>query len=210
MALDPQTLIANMWPQLHATSELDAVFIDGDTLLRFLSDAIKSFAQRFGCFVVRHTTRTLTQATLYYKAPPRHLSTLHIAILETGRPLVPSSTKEQELRAPADYTTVQATAAKPIRWWIQDKAGMNRIGVVPVPGASDAGTHLDIVFHQYPCEIEDGIETIKTWGDYLEACAMAEAYQPDSDFSIPESAQSYDALAKLYEGVAASLWGKAQ
>jgi hypothetical protein len=198
-----------MWPQLHAAAEVDVVFVTEATLLRFTTDALKRLAQNFGVFVVRHTTRVLVQGTLYYDAPPRHLSTLHVAILENGKPLVASSTKEQELRS-TTYATTQASAAKPVRWWIQDKAGVNRIGIVPVPGVDDAGDHLDIVFHSYPCEIEEGIETIKTWGDYLEACVLRDAYLPESDFQIPESAQSYDGLSKLYESVAMSLWAKAQ
>lgn len=209
MSVDPQDLISNMWPMLHASSEADAVFVTEADLMRYLSDAIKSFAQRFGCFVVRHENRVLVQGTLYYDAPPRHLSTLHIAILETGRPLVASSTKEQELRSNS-YATTQATALKPIRWWIQDKAGVNQIGVVPVAGALDAGNHLEVIYHSYPCEIEEGIETTLVWGDYLEAKAMQAAYEPDSDFSIPEAAQSYAALAALYENVAQSLWGRSQ
>jgi hypothetical protein len=209
VSLNPTTLIANCWPQLHATSAADVVFTDADELLRFLSDAIKSFAQRFGVFVVRHTTRTLGQGTLTYTAPPRHLSTLHVALLETGKPLVASSTKEQEYRS-TSYRTTQATAAKPIRWFYEDKEGTNVIGIVPVPGAADAGNHLDIVYHRYPCEIEEGIETIKTWGDYLEICALRDAYTADSDFSIPESAQTYDGISKIYEKVAEALYFKAQ
>lgn len=209
MPVNPDDLLDNMYAQLHASSELDAVFVDDDRLLRFLSDAIKSFAQRFGVFVVRYIVRSLVQGTLYYHAPPRHLDTMHIAILESGKPLVASSTKEQEMRATA-YATTQATSLKPIRWWIEDKAGVNRIGIVPVPGVGDSGNHLDIVYHEMPCDIADGIETIATFGDYLEVCAMREAYQPDSDFNLPESVQSYDGLAKLYETAAQKYWGKAQ
>lgn len=207
--LDVDDLIAHLWPQLHATSEADAVFVDRDTLVRYISDAIKDFAQKYGCFVVRHANRVLVQGQLYYDAPPRHLSTLHIAILETGKPLVASSTKEQELRS-TSYDTTQATTAKPMRWWIQDKAGVNQIGIVPVPGVADAGNHLEIVYHRFPCEIEEGIETIKTWGDYLEACAMSMAYEPENDFQIVETSKSYRTLADLYEQVAVQYWQKAQ
>ncbi len=208
MAVDPDDLVANCWPQLHAEGEADAVFIDEAQLKRDLTDALKDMAQRFSVFVVRHTARALVQGTLYYNAPPRHLSTLHIAILETGKPLTPSSTKEREFGSTA-YATTQATALKPIRWWIQDKHAVNTIGIVPVPGATDAGNHLDIIYHEYPCDIEDGIETIKTYGDYLEAKMMERAYEADSDFNMPEAAQSYGALAALYES-ALSVRGKAQ
>lgn len=222
MPLSITPLIGHLWPQLHATSEADVVFISQDTLIRFFTDALKSLAQRFGVFVVRHSTRSLIQGQLYYDAPPRHLSTLHVAILETGKPLVASSTKEQELRDGA-FETTQATALKPIRWWIEDKAGVTRIsaglagasqihqiGIVPVPGPADSGNHWDMIYHAYPCSVLDGIETTKTVADYLEHCVMAEAWTPESDFSILESAQSYRHLADLYEAVFEHLWGKAQ
>lgn len=209
MVLNVQDLIDHLYAQLHASDEASLVFTDDDEIIRLFGDAIKSFAQRFGAFVLRHTNRSLVQGQLYYDAPPRHLSTLHVAILESGRPLVASSTKEQELRATA-WATTQATAAKPIRWWTEDKAGVNQIGIVPLPGVDDSGDHWDMVYHSYPCSVLEGIETIHVWGDYLEHVVMASLWEPESDFSIPESAKAYRGLAQLYEAVAGSLWSKAQ
>jgi hypothetical protein len=207
--LDINDLLDNCWPQIHAEGEGDALFVTVDTMIRFFSDALKKLAQRYGVFVVRHIARELVQGQLYYAAPPRHLSTLHIALWESGRALVASSTKEQELRATA-WATTQATTLKPIRWWVEDKAGVNQIGLVPLPSATEATTHWDVIYHSYPCDVLDGIETIATWGDYLEACVLAEAYIPESDFSIPESAASYRSLADLFETIAMQYWGKAQ
>lgn len=209
MVLSVATLITQLYPQLHGSSEADLVFTDDDDMVRLFSDAIKNLAQRFGVFVLRHINRSLVQGQLYYDAPPRHLSTLHVAILETGKPLAASSTKEQELRSTA-YETTQATAAKPIRWWIEDKAGVNRVGIVPLPGADDSGNHWDMVYHAYSCNVLEGIETNHTWGDYLSHVVMADLWTPESDFSIPESAKGYRALANLYEAVAEKLWNKAQ
>ena len=212
--LNVTTLIANCWPALHAASAADVVFTDDPIITRAIADCLKRLAQQFGVFVVRDVGTVLVQGTAVYNAPVRHVSTLHIAILETGRPLIPSSTKEQELRN-GTFATTQATATAPIRYWYSDKIGINKIGLSPVPGLLDVGNHLEVIFHQYPCNLDPAhldpnIRAPKWVGDYCEAVALSEQYSKESDFQIPESAQGYKQLAMLYEQLIPVSWGRAQ
>lgn len=212
--LDVQGLIQNCWPQLHAVGESDAVAWTDAELTRLFADALKRLAQEFGVFIVRSAEIVLVQGTAVYNAPTRHVSTLHVAILESGRPLIPSSTKEMEARS-GSFQTTQATADTPIRYWYSDKQGANKIGLVPVPGAADAGTHLEVIYHIYPCNLDAAhtdvdIRAPKFIGDWAESVVMSESYGKESDFQMPESAQSYRQLSQLYEQILSSLWGGAQ
>lgn len=212
--LNVTTLISNCLPGLHASSAADLIaWTDAKLTIRF-ADALKRLAQDFGVFVVRDVAIVLVQGTAVYSAPARHISTLHIAILESGRPLIPSSTKEMELKS-GTFATTQAAAATPIRYWYSDKSGVNKIGLVPVPGVADVGNHLDIIYHRYQCDLDAAhtvvdIQAPKFVGDWAEAVVNSECYGEESDLQIPESAQSYKQWAMLYEQVMSSLWGGAQ
>lgn len=200
MAVPLSTILGNLYPQLHAIANSDLVFTNDDELKRFLSDCVKRLAEDFGVFIVRNATQiVLFQGQAQYPAPPRHLSTLHISI--DGLPLVAASTLELELRD-ENYLVTQGTP----RRWYQDKIGTNRIGFQPVPDAGSAGKIAEVIYHQFPCSIEDGIDTPRVFVDYAEAVAAGEAYMKESDFQIPESAQSFKQLAQLFEAAAAQYW----
>jgi hypothetical protein len=212
--LSVSTLIANLLPGLHSDSLANLVAWTDEELTRIIADALKRLAQEYGVFVIRDITIVLVQGTAVYGAPTRHVSTLHIAILESGRPLIPSSTKEMELKS-SSFATTQAAVATPIRYSYSDKSGANKIGLVPVPGALDAGKHLDVIFHQFPCNLDAAhtdvdIRAPKFVGDWAEAVATSEAYGKESDFQMPETAQSCKTLAMLYEQVIGQLYGVAQ
>lgn len=212
--LNVTTLISSLWPPLHATDQSNVVFVTDEELTATIADQLKELARNFGVFVVRDIATALVQGTASYPAPVRHVSTLAVSILETGRPLVASSTKEMENWDRA-YESTQAAAATPVRWWYSDKVGVNRIGIARVPGILDAGQHLEVIYHQYQCDLDPAhtvvdIRAPKFVGDYIEVTALAEMYGKESDFQMPESAQSYKQLGMLYEQIFQSWWGTAQ
>jgi hypothetical protein len=102
--------------------------------------------------------------------------------------------------------------ARPVKRWYEDKMAFNTIGFHPVPStASGAGLLPEVVYHAYPCEIEDdGISAPGFVGDYLEFQAIGEAYSKESDLQMPEVAQAARGIAALYESIIGNLWGPAQ
>ncbi len=213
MSLNITTLIQNLWPFLHASNAADAVFWPDSELTRYFAESLKRLAQRIGIFVARDTTSiTFVAGTAIYDAPARHLSTLHVA--SEGRPLTASSTKELEARDSL-FQTRQVAATKHIRDWYSDKIVTNKIGFTPVPSAALAGLHPEVIFHQFPCNLDSAhtdvaIDAPVVCGDYLEFCVIAEAYGKEGDLQMPEVAQSAKAFADLFEATFKHYWGMSQ
>ena len=210
-------IIAPLYPQLHGTDATDIVFWTEAELWRYVADAAKRLVQRYGIRIVRDVTSvTLSSGVASYLTPPRHMSTLHVALNNLA--LRPTSTTELE-RKDSQYQTRAATAASPVSWWYEDRNLLNHIGLYPVPGPLDDGLKLEVIFHQYFCGPDLADEVIgspqyidtQLWtGDYMAISAMAEAYKREGDFQMPESAQAYGALLGLYEQLAQSYWNTAE
>lgn len=202
------TIQSDLYIQLHSTSQSDAIFVSDSELEKVISDRIKDLAKQFNLYIVRDATFiTLVAGQAVYDLPPRHASTLHVAL--NGLPLIPSSTHELEARDRA-FETTAATAAKPIARWYEDKSGFNQIGLHPVPAVADAGSDLEVIYAQWPCEVTDGIDGPRYLADLLELLTLGDAFSRESDFSQPESAQAAKALASLYMEVMDDLYGGAQ
>lgn len=213
MSLNVVTLIGHCWPLLHATSASDAVFFTDGELTRSFAEHLKRLAQNFGVFVIRDVVSViLVQGTPTYNAPPRHLSTLHVAVDDL--PLVASSTAELELLSET-YRVTEVAVDKSIRRFYEDKIGVNKIGFQPVPNAALAGEMAEVIFHQFPCSIDEAhtdvvIDAPAVFGDYLEARVIGDAYARESDLQLPEVAQACKQLAALYEAAFSQYWSSAQ
>jgi hypothetical protein len=213
MSFDVNDLLAALYPQLHAEAEADLVFWDNNELVRYMADAQKRFVQKYGVRVVRDVTSIeLDQGIATYAAPPRHLSTIHVAI--EGRALRASSAVELTRRDRL-YQDTESSATSPIRWWYTDTIKHNRIGVYPVPGAVDDGKKLEVIYHQYLCgpdiDLSDAVIDAPLWfGDYMELSALAEAYGREGDGQMVESAQAIRQILELYHMAAEKYWGKAE
>lgn len=201
-------LQSDLYIQLHSTSQNDAIFVSDDEIEKVIADRLTDLAMQHGLYIVRDVTFiTLVAGQAIYDLPPRHLSTLHVAL--NGSPLIPSSTAEIEGRDAA-FETTAATAQRPIARFYEDKSGFNQIGLHPVPAAADAGNKLEVVYAQYPCEIDEGIEGPRFLCDLLELLALGDLFSRESDFQQPESAKAANALAGLYIEVMDSLYSTAQ
>lgn len=207
--INPTTLRTNIYRYLHATSESDAIIATDGELDRVLSDELSDLAMHYGLFVERDSTFiTLIAGQAMYALPPRHLSTLHVAL--ASRPLVASSREELEKRD-TGYASTAATTAAPVRRFYEDKSGFNMIGFHPVPSvASGAGSQVEVVFHRFPCEISDNVTAPAFIGDLLEVLTTREVYMKESDLAMPEVAKSLEGLAGIYEAVIKELWQTAQ
>lgn len=202
------TLQSDLYMQLHSTSQNDAIFVNDAELEKVIADRLTDLAMQHSIYIVRDTAFiTLVAGQAVYDLPPRHLSTLHVAL--NGSPLIPSSTAELEGRDAA-FETTAATALRPIARWYQDKSGFNQIGLHPVPAVADAGDRLEVIHASYPCEIDEGIEGPRFLCDLLELLALGDLYSRESDFQQPESAKAANALAGLYIEVMDSIYGSAQ
>lgn len=208
MTIPLATLQTGLWPDLHAVGESDAVFVDSAELERVIADRLKDIAKQYGVYVTRDIAFiTLVAGQALYNLPPRHLSTLHVSL--NGRPLIASSRAELEARD-LSYTTRAATVANPVRRWYEDKQTANTIGLHSVPAAADAGSELEVIYHSYPCEVDEGIDGPLIIGDLLHLLTLGDLYSRESDFSEPEAAQSAKAVAGLITAQFANLWGMAQ
>lgn len=212
MSINIADLIANIYAFLHATSESDAIFVDDAELERKIADLLSDLAIEYGLFIERDNSFiTLADGTQMYGLPPRHLSTLHVAL--NGKPLIASSTAELE-RLDANFGTTSETATVrpgPVKRWAQDKQGFNNITFYPVPAAGiSAGLKPEIIYFQYPCSADEDIDTPKIIGDLLEIMVLENSYKKESDFSCPEIAQACGALAGLYFAQIANLWRQSQ
>ena len=206
------SLTTNLLPLLHSDSVANLVWWTQNQLTRWTSDALKRLAQNFGLFVIRDTTSILLiQSEPLYDAPPRHLSTLHVAV--NNRPLKASSTHELEMRD-VNYRTTEAAVDQHVRRWYSDKVGANTIGFQPVPGIEDDGENAEVIFHQYPCfeenDVNVAIEAPAFVGDYLEAVVLGEARACESDAQMVETAQAAKSIASLYESIFTQYWKGAQ
>jgi hypothetical protein len=205
-------LTTNILPVLHSDSVANLVWWSQNEITRWFSDAFKRLAQNYGLFVVRDVTAiSLIQGEPLYDAPPRHLSTLHVAV--GNRPLIADSTHALELRD-ADYQVTEAPVDEHVQRWYSDKVGANMIGFQPVPGVEDDGENAEVIFHQYPCydegDLNETIDVPLFIGDYLEAVVIGEAYSCESDAQCVEIGQAARALAGLYTEIFASYWKGAQ
>lgn len=201
-------LQSDLYIQLHSTSQNDAIFVNDSEIKKVLADRLTDLAMQHGLYIVRDVAFiTLVAGQAVYDLPPRHLSTLHVAL--NGSPLIASSTAELEGRD-ATFETTPATALKPIARWSQDKEGFNLLRLHPVPAAADAGSKLEVIYAQYPCEIDEGIEGPRFLCDLLELLALGDLYSRESDFAEPEAAKAANALAGLYVEIMDSLYGSAQ
>lgn len=213
MSVSILTTIANCWPYLHAVSAADVVFTSDAELTRIIADRLKALAERFGIFVARDTTSiTLVAGTALYQTPPDHLDTIHVAI--NGVPLIASSTRELEAGDDA-FQTTQSSATNPIQFWYEDEVGANTIGFAPVPSALDVGKVIEVIFHTYQCDLDEAhtnvtIDAPLFVGDLLEFTAVAESYQAESDFQMPEVSQAALQLVAVYEQAIGGLWGPSQ
>lgn len=203
------TVLAHIYPLLHASSQSDVVFTDDAELTRFLANNAKRLAERFGLFVERDTTTiVLSDGVALYALPDRHLSTLHVSI--DGVPLVFSSTATLEAKDEFFQSTAE-TAGNLTSAFYEDKVGANMIGFWPVPADGlSVGKTVEILFHRYPCDLSGGIEGPLPVVDYLEIKAIGEAYRKESDFEMPEVAKASEALAGLYEMAMRTYYGDAQ
>jgi hypothetical protein len=215
--LNVETLIADLWPIFHATSTVDAIFVTDSELTQYFADYLKRLAMNVGCFVVVDDSFiVLNEGQQIYAAPPLFLDALHITILPTEdlplQPLDASSTYELENLDDA-YQTTQSSAANPIEQWYADKIGPNQIGFYPVPGAGDANRVAQVIMHSFPCSLDAAhtdvnIDAPAVIGDWLELNCIKESYQKESDYQIPETAQSAGAMADMLMKAISSYWGR--
>jgi hypothetical protein len=203
------TSIANLLPQLHATDSSlsgDLVWWSKKELIRFFDEALKSFAKRFPVFIRRDTSMTLVAGTAAYTAPSRHIATLYAA--HNNKPLAPATTLELEC-LDTNYLT---TAGTPLKFY-EDKGGVNKIALHPVPTSGDVGVSaLEIIQAEYPADVDEN-EVNTTMpvplviADYLEFCALRDAYHKESDGALPEVAGQLAEVAKMFEKAAGGYWG---
>jgi len=212
MALNVETLIGDLWPIFHATSGSDVVFTSDAELTDFFADWLKRFAENYGAFVTRDTDSIVfVSGTGIYTTPTLHLDTMQVTY---GKPLNASSTHELECLDDA-YQTAAATTQAPVSRWYADKNGPNVIGFYPVPALADAGNSPEVIYHGYPCNLDEAhestaINTPAAVGDYLEFKVIAEAYLKESDFEMPEVGGTCNGIASLYEQIFGAYWGRAQ
>jgi hypothetical protein len=183
--------------------------VTDNELNRVLSDELDDLAMHFGIFVERDAAFiTLVDGQAMYDLPPRHLSTLHVAL--DSLPLVADSRESLE-RRDSSYETRAATLDRPTRRFYEDKSGFNRIGFHPVPStASGAGELVEVIFHRYACGIDNSVTAPAFIGDLLEILAVKEAYAKESDLGMPEVAKSLTGFAGIYEGLLKEYWQMAQ
>ncbi len=207
--ISPSTLRSRIYGYLHGNNQSDALIATDDELDRILGDELSDLAMHYGLFIERDTTYiTPVAGTAVYNLPPRHLSTLHVSL--DNLPLIADSREDLERRDTA-YQTTAATAARPVRRFYEDKHGFNQIGFHPVPSAlSGVGETVEVIFHRYPCEIDDNVVAPLFIGDLLEILVTRELYQKESDLGMPEVAKSLEGLAGIYEGIMQSYWATAQ
>lgn len=209
MALNVTDLITNLLPVLHAPDRASLVFWTDAQLTRWFKDALIRHAQRFGVFVKRDAiTVDLVEGVATYAAPPNLCDVMHISL--NGVPLVASSTSRLELLDDA-FQTTQGTP----RRWYPDRIGANRIGVYPVPDAAVAGQTLEIVYHEFPCNLDEAhtnvdVEVPPAVGRLFELQVIGEARGAESDAAMPEVAASARQISGLLEQVVGVYYGEAQ
>ncbi|MGA9769179.1 MAG: hypothetical protein WBV94_09070 [Blastocatellia bacterium] len=209
MSVSVNTLIGNLLGPLHSDSTANLCFWTDAELTRFFDEAVKSHARKAGVFIVRDITSiTLVQGTAVYDAPARHISTLYIAL--DGVPLIASSSSELELLD----DSYKSTQGVPL-YWYADKEGVNKIGFYPVPNATAAGKHPELIINQFPPELDEAhsnttIPVPACTGDYLEAVVLGESYSKESDARLPETSAAMKQLARLFEQIFESLYGVSQ
>lgn len=207
------SILNAVYEDLHAASAADVVFFTDAGLTVTLADHVKHLCQNTGITPARDTaTVALAAGTAVYALPADCLSVIAVAI--NGVPLLPSSTFELEFRDPT--LAAASTPQRPITWWYADKIGPANIGFYPVPSAADAGSTVEIVFHNSICNI-DAAHTVTTiplpqvFADWAAMQVLADSYQQESDFRSVDIAQGYSQLASLmFEAFRKYWYGGAQ
>ncbi len=176
-------------------------------LIAFVDEYLKRLGRICGVFIARSTAFTIVAGTATYSLPTRHISTIRATWV--GASLTPSSTDELEL-LDSDYLTTQGTPL----YWYQDKIGIGKIGLYPVPNAAMAllVTPLAVLYHEYPADV-DAAEVNMVLPmptpvmEVVQAKMLAEAFGKESDGAIPEVAQHLTKRLDMMEQLLTEYYG---
>jgi hypothetical protein len=211
--LNLNNLISDTLATLHSDTLANLVFTSDPEITRVANDELRRLAQRFGLFVARDESIFVISAQATYRAPSNFLDGIYMAL--EGVPLRPTSRSELELRD-TNYQTTLATATNPVQYWYTDRQGQNIIGLYPVPGVLDDDKLLEVIYHEYPCNLDEAhvstlIETPAVLGDLLKLVMIRESYAKESDFQqVDVAATLKRVIQEVYDKATAQYWGTSQ
>lgn len=201
-------LLDCLYPRLHAASAADLVWWTEADLRGWANEALQLLSREALLFV-RRDTGTLTVASQRaYPLPRRHIATMHVAY--DDKPLNPTDRVLLDALNYAADAAVCASEVSPTRWY-EDTLGVHSsIGIYPSPSAA---VTLAIIFVQ---QAELLISTTSTMpipacmASFIEDYVLGEAWNHDSDFSMPELAEHFQSKRDLYLGLYRQYWGPRQ
>jgi hypothetical protein len=209
MACDVANSIADVWFRLGFLSAAElatnALWLTTTELYQFGDDACKRLSHSAGVFFVVDTSINVVAGTASYALPAAHVFTVMAWMVYAGQPvLVLRMTSVGALFAlDANWATTIGDA----RRISLDAAPVGNATLYPIPIA--AGTLAQVC--QIFTAVANGSSTVplcQLMQDYFSYALLAAALGKESDFAKPEVAMHCGERMKLYEAVAAHLWGK--
>lgn len=201
-------MLACLYPRLHAASAADLVWWTEADLRQWANDALQALARGSLLFVRRDSGTVTVQGQRAYGLPTRHLATLHVTY--DDRPLGPTDYALLDaLNAAADAAAC-LTGEFPTRWY-EDNLGLHAsIGVYPSPFEVEV---LEILFSQQPELLLSTASTVpipRCMEAFIADAVLGEAWDHDSDFSMPELAAHFRSKREMYLDVYRQYWGHGQ
>lgn len=197
-------VLADIYPALNATSQLDAVYWNDAELYQWCDEATQRLARQSGVFVTRDTSITVTMGNGTYNLPANQISTIQADL--AGVVLRPRTVQELEA-ADASWPSTQGYPSS----FVQNTQGVNSITTYPAPGVADNGKTLGLVMHQAPPTIGAGNTTLLAptcLREYFTFYSIGEARAKESKGAMPEVAQWMRGLTSMFEGVIEQMWGE--
>jgi hypothetical protein len=201
-------LLDCLYPRLHATDATTLIWWSEPQLRDWANDALQLLARQALLFIRRDTGTTTVAGQRAYSLPQRHLATLHVTYADT--PLQPTDLAELDSLDSGADAAACLTGELPTRWY-EDTFGVHiSIGIYPSP--FDAET-LELIFSQAPELLVSTASTMPIplcMGAFIEDYVLGEAWDANSDFSMPELAQHFQEKRALYLGLYQAYWGPKQ
>lgn len=208
MACDVATSIADIWFRLGFLSAAElatnTLWLTTTELYQFGDDAGKRLSRLAGVFLVVDASIAVLATTPAYSLPASHVYTVAAWIVYAGSPLqiLRLTSVGQLFGLDANWAT---TTGNPTRASL-DAAGVGTVTLYPIPIA--VGT-LDQICQEYPAIAfgSSSVPVCPLLQDYFSYALLSAALGKESDFAKPEVAAHCAERMKLYEAIAAHLWG---
>lgn len=197
--------LADCWSPLSAVSEADAIFWTSAELIGYMDEAAKRLARVTGAFVERDESIAVVAGNGSYSLPTRHIQTIQADL--ANRTLRARNVQHLEA-VDSDWPDTLANVSSPVRAFVQDTQGLEKVVVYPIPYIDNE--ILGLVIATFPQAITAATLVLPVppvMRDYFTFAALAQARAKEGSASMEEVVPWLRSIVEMYEQSIRGLWG---